>query len=83
LRRIEKMGLSEYMDWQRYYQTEPFGHEAQWLQNALVCQAVAASGGAKTKLNDWIPKFGNDAKPLTEQEVIDKTMRIFSGQSKE
>ena len=48
------MSWSEYMEWQEYYNKEPFHQDRQEIQMAVLTKMVSSQYGGKSKVADFI-----------------------------
>ena len=62
----QTMTWSQLRDWQEYYALEPFGEEAAWLRNAMLCSLIyGANRGPNSPQRtpiDFMP-FVDNGKP--------------------
>lgn len=65
-----RMSSREFSEWMAYYSIAPFGEERADLRSAIVANMVAAAAGSKeTKVDDYMPKFGEDRKPKQKSMI--------------
>jgi hypothetical protein len=68
--------LSEFTDWQAYFHRRKAETEKIDWCFASVCQAVAASQGAKTKIEDFLIRF---EEPKTPEEKAEQSYSSWLG----
>ena len=70
----ERIDSEEFTYWQAYYNLDPFGNERGDLQAGMMAYTTAASHagkkGKKLKFEDFVLKFQDDKKRMTDPKQI-------------
>jgi hypothetical protein len=79
---LASMSSVEWIEWQAYYEIEPFGQEIEWARfaslMAVVANAARQSNRSRTfKMTDFMPQF-EPKRQLTSNELKEKAIGIFS-----
>ncbi len=81
---LDGTDLSLLLEWQAYYELEPFGEERADIRNAITCMTIANAMGMKKRggqftLQDFMPNFGKESAkdptvldPIAAQSLMKK-----------
>lgn len=83
---MDEMSASLFLDWAEFDRVCPFGEDradlrsgiVAWTIATVVWAAVAKKGGRKPKLEDFIPKFGTEAKRVQSVDEMKARLNAFA-----
>ncbi|TLP41036.1 phage tail assembly protein T [Arcobacter arenosus] len=71
------MTHAELLEWQEYYDLEPFPADRQEYQLAVISQILAASVGADKKTEDFLISHKKKVKPKDNKRLEENIKKIF------
>lgn len=83
---MDEMSASLFLDWAEFDRVCPFGEDRADLRSGIVAWTVATvasglggkKGGRTPKLQDFIPKFGTEAKRVQSVDEMKARLNAFA-----